>query len=130
VISFGRLLSFPLQFRNLGNKIKQIEMNEIGAILKDNKITINSTANGHHVEILAHGSSLTANTPVEIFCDCEFFKYNLAFGLSKVGSLLHPESFVLVPPKSKNMHLTLSGCKHIILMAQTVFQNRQFIRRS
>ena len=125
MIGFGRLLSFPLKFHNLGNKVKEIEMTEIGAVLQDGRIRINSVANGHNVEILAFGERLTSNTPVMVNCDCEFFKYNLAFGLYKVGALLHPEQFRLVPP-----NLTLSGCKHIILTAQTVFQNRQFIRRA
>ena len=128
MLQFGRLLSFPLTFKNLNEKIKAVSLNDINATIVDNNILIESKANNHHVLIVHGGNKLSVAAPVVLYCDCEFFKFNLAYGLHKNNSLLNPEQFVLKPPKKKNTSLTLSGCKHIILVAQTVWANRNLIK--
>lgn len=127
MINFGRLLSFPMKFNNLTKKISEINLQKLQVAQYQNNYIITSFANNHRVEILVLDSKIQISSNVKIFCDCDFFKFNLAFGLNKIGSLLHPEEFRLLPPKSKNTSLTLSGCKHIILTAQAVFQNRNFL---
>ena len=127
MLQFGRLLSFPLTFKQLTNKIKSINIQDINIIEKFNNIFITSVANEHSVEIQVLDPILSVKSPVKLYCDCEFFQYNLAFSLYKNNSLLHPEKFVLKPPKKKNVSMQLSGCKHIILVSQSLWVNKNNI---
>ena len=51
MIQFGRLLSFPLTFKNLTDKLKTVSISDIKAIKSSENIQILSSANGHNVEI-------------------------------------------------------------------------------
>ena len=128
MIQFGRLLSFPMTFGNLTPKLRELRMGRIEATESGGLIRVSADVNGHQVQMIIHGPTIESSLPTEISCDCPFFAYNLAYTLSKAGSLLNPQSFVLRPPRTKNTSLTLSGCKHIVLLAQTLFQNRQLIK--
>ena len=90
MLQFGRLLSFPLTFKQLTDKIKSINIQDINIIEKFNNIFITSVANEHSVEIQVLDPILSVKSPVKLYCDCEFFQYNLAFSLYKNNSLLHP----------------------------------------
>ena len=128
MIQFGRLLSFPLAFRHLEDKIKDVKIDKLQAKkINDNQIYIDAAANGHAVQFMIYDSKLEVSSRVQIQCDCKFFTYNLAFGLHQHTSLLHPESFVLVPPKSKNTSLVLSGCKHVIKVAREIYARKALI---
>lgn len=127
MIQFGRLLSFPLTFKNLTNKLKTVSISDIKAIKSSENIQILSSANGHNVEINIIDRKININSPVQLYCDCEFFKYNLAYPLYKNNSLLHTNNFVLRPPRKKNQHMQLSGCKHIILVCQSLWLNKNVI---
>ncbi len=128
MIQFGRLLSFPLAFRNLEEKIKDVKVEKLVAKrVNDNQIYVDSIANGHAVQIMIYDNELKVASHVQLHCDCKFFAYNLAFGLHQHTSLLHPESFVLIPPKSKNTSLVLSGCKHIVKIARELYARKNII---
>lgn len=129
MITFGRLLSFPLTFKNLEEKIRSLEVSSIDAIEQDGVIDVRSVINGYPQEMVIHGAAIESSLPVQVSCGCDFFKYNLAYGLYKVGSLLHPENFILRPPKKKNVFLTISGCKHLILLSRSLYQNRNLIKK-
>ena len=129
MLTFARLLSFPLTFKNLDPKINAIDISDITAIRYNDRIVIHSVANGHEVYIENLSDSIAAKNPVRVFCDCDFFKYNLAYPLYKTGSLLFPERFMLKPPKHKNTSMQLSGCKHIILMARAIWTNKNITVR-
>lgn len=126
MLNFGRLLSYPLKFKNLTNRISQVQISNISIrYLEDHKLyNVSAIANGHQVFIQIYGDKISVKSPVKLYCDCDFFKYNLAYALYKQDSLLYPENFILTPPKKKNTSLTLSGCKHIILVAQSVWANK------
>ena len=124
MLQFGRLLSFPLTFKNLNDKIKTVNISDIKAIKSENNIQIISAANGHNVEIIIMDEKINIHSPVKIYCDCEFFKYNLAYSLHKNNALLHPKNFILSPPRKKNQSLQLSGCKHVILVCQSIWLNK------
>lgn len=130
MIPFGRLLSFPLTFKNLEGKIKELTVQSIDATESGGVITVDSTINDHQQQMLIHGDLIESNLPVQVYCSCQFFTYNLAYALNKVGSLLYPENFILKPPKSKNTSLTISGCKHLILLARSLYQNRELIKKA
>lgn len=128
MIQFGRLLSFPLEFRHLENKIKDIKVDKL--IAKRNgvdQIIVDASANGHPVMMVIFDKELQASSPVKLACGCQFFVYNLAYGLYKQDSLLNPESFTLRPPKSKNTSLVLSGCKHVIKIARELYARKNQI---
>ena len=128
MIQFGRLLSFPLEFRNLEEKIKDVKIDKLVARRQDeDKIFVDASANGHPVMMLVFDRELQASSPVKLSCGCQFFLYNLAYGLYKQDSLLNPESFTLRPPKSKNTSLVLSGCKHIIKIARELYARKNQI---
>lgn len=127
MIQFGRLLSYPLTFKNLNEKIKKVIVNDITIKQESDKFIVTAIANDHQVELNIFGNKLSTNCPTAIFCDCAFFKYSLAYGLYKNNSLLYPENFILKPPKSKNLSLSLSGCKHIIVVAQALWTKKNTI---
>lgn len=125
MIQFGRLLSFPLAFRNLEEKVKDVKLEKLVAKkVNENQIYIEAVANGHNVQLMIYDKELQVSSHVQLHCDCKFFAFNLAFGLHQHTSLLHPESFVLVPPKSKNTSLVLSGCKHVIKVAREIYARK------
>ena len=128
MIQFGRLLSFPLTFKNLEPKLRELTLSKIDAVESDGTITVDADVNGHQVQLLLGTPLIDVSSSVKCYCSCDFFKYNLAYSLYKVNSLLYPEMFVLKPPKEKNTSLTLSGCKHIILVSRTLYQNRKLIQ--
>ena len=128
MIQFGRLLSFPLEYRHLENKVKDVQIEKLIANREgDNKIIVNASANGHPVTIVIFGSEIQSSSEVTLSCGCQFFTYNLAYGLYKQNSLYNPESFVLRPPKSKNTSLILSGCKHIVKIARELYARKNQI---
>ena len=125
LIQFGRLLSYPLEFRNLEDKIKDVQLSNIKVVkMAEDQILITSTANNHEVQILVLDKVIQVNSPIVCSCTCEFFSYSLAFGLHQQKSLLNPDMFVLRPPKKKNTSLVLSGCKHIIKTARDVLSKK------
>ncbi len=125
MIQFGRLLSYPLAFQNLEEKISGVQLDNVKVTkLAEDQILITSSANGHDVQILVLDKVIQANSPVVCSCSCQFFTYNLAFGLHQQRSLLNPGMFTLRPPKKKNTSLTLSGCKHIIKTAREVLAKK------
>lgn len=130
MLQFGRLLSFPLKFKNLEPKIRQLKVTSFNAREEDGIISVNSVINGHDVQLVIQSKIIDSSSPVMCYCGCEQFKYNHAYSLYKIGSLLNPELFVLKPPKSKNVSLTLSGCKHLILASRILFQNRNLITQT
>lgn len=127
MIQFGRLLSFPLTFKNLTDKLKTVDISEIKATKSARNIQILANANGHVVELNIIDEKININSPVQLYCDCDFFKYNLAYTLYKNKSLLHTNNFVLMPPRKKNQSMQLSGCKHIILVCQSLWLNKNVI---
>lgn len=127
MLQFGRLLSFPLSFKNLNEKLNKINISDIKAIKLKDKIQILTTANDHNVEINIIGDTINIKNPVKIYCDCDFFKYNLAYTLYKNNALLYPERFMLRPPRVKNLNMQLSGCKHIILTCQSLWTNKNVL---
>ena len=127
MIQFARLLSYPATFKHLEKNVKPLNINTINASLINNIITVKTIINEHELELNVFDNQLRPNSPCKIYCDCDFFKFSLAYGLYKADALLYPERFVLKPPKTKNTFLTLSGCKHIILVARAIYQNRNII---
>lgn len=129
MLNFGRLLSFPLTYKHLNDKLGLITVQDIQTRLDNNVIHIFAIANNHEVHIDIFNNRISSDTPVKVYCNCDFFKYNLAYSLLKNDGLLFPENFTkLFPPKSKNPGLSLSGCKHIILIAKTIWINRNIIK--
>ncbi len=128
MVQFGRLLSFPLEFKNLEEKIKDVKIDKLVARRNGtDQIVVDASANGHPVMMVIYDKEIQASSPVKLSCGCQFFTYNLAYGLYKQDSLLNPESFTLRPPKSKNTSLVLSGCKHIIKIARELYARKSQI---
>ena len=69
MIPFGRLLSYPLTFKNLEPKIKELKVERIEATESGGVITVDSDINGHHNQMLIHGSLIESNLPVQVYCD-------------------------------------------------------------
>ena len=125
MVAFGRLLSFPMAFQHLEQKVKDVKIDKlIAKKVNDQQILIDAAANGHSVQMMIFDKELSASSQVMLYCDCKFFEFNLAFGLSQQSSLLHPEMFKLVPPKSKNTSLVVSGCKHIVKIAREIYAQK------
>lgn len=128
MIQFGRLLSFPLEYRHLESKVKDVKIDQLIAKRQGvDNIIVTASANGHPITMLIFDKEIQASSEVMLSCGCQFFAYNLAYGLYKQGSLYSPESFVLRPPKSKNTSLILSGCKHIVKIARELYARKNQI---
>ena len=56
---------------------------------------------------------LAANSKVRVACTCDDFKFRWAYILYQRGALLHPNRFVLEPPKITNPNMEINACKHI-----------------
>lgn len=130
MLQFGRLLSFPLTFKNLEPKIRELDLKYINAIEENGNISVDSMVNKHNVQLIIYSEIINSSAPVKCYCTCEQFKFSNAYSLYKVNSLIHPEKFILRPPKQKNTSMTLSGCKHIILVSRTLYQNRNIIKKN
>ena len=125
MLQFGRLLSYPLAFRHLEDKIKDVQLSDLKVTkIAENQIMINGIANNYDVQILVLDNIIQVSSPIICSCGCQHFEFSLAYGLYQQKSLLHPESFTLRPPKKKNTSLTLSGCKHLIKVAREVFSKK------
>jgi len=129
LIQFGRLLNFSKSFDHLKSKLAELPIEEIQARqLSSGVILVAAMVNEHEVNITIQGPKLAVNRDIKCFCDCESFKFDHAYSLYKQGSLLHADRFVLKPPHKKNVNLEISGCKHIVLVAQTLWKNRDIIK--
>ena len=127
MLQYGRLLSFPLTFKNLEKKVKLVRLDNIVAQFSQDYQVFNvvAIANGKYTpKIQIFSPELSTSSLTRISCDCEFFKYSLAYSLYKNDALIDPENFVLRQPRKKNTSGSLGGCKHIILLAQQLWTNK------
>lgn len=127
MVNFGLLLTYPDKYKHLLPTIKDVKINDVNIHRTINNIIINGIANNHNVKIIVNDIELRVGSPVMVTCDCDAFKYNFAYGMYKMKSLIDPEHFFLKPSKKKNPSMTISGCKHLIAVSNFIWSNRNNI---
>ena len=91
--------------------------NEVVATVKDKyrcEIQNADAENGWHM-----------NTPVKVYCSCPDLQFRWAYVLDKHKALLHPEQFVLEPPKEKNPGMRTGACKHLAAVARKLIEEEK-----
>jgi len=69
------------------------------------------------IEKLGNGD-WAGDSNVKVYCNCSDFQFRWAYVLDQHKALLHPENFVLEPPKNKNPGMTVGACKHLAAVAR------------
>jgi len=88
--------------------------NEVVATVKDKyrcEIISTATESGWYMD-----------TPVKVYCSCPDLQFRWAYVLDKHKALLHPEQFVLEPPKEKNPGMKTGACKHLAAVAKKLVE--------
>lgn len=119
MIRFRDLLNFPSFYAKRNSSIKTTEIVITNFSQDDESITITGKSKKYNPIIKVLGG-FNLNSNVEVFCDCESFKFEFSNPLFRVRSLLHPEKFgtdLNKKPHKKNTYLIPSGCKHVISLA-------------
>ena len=120
------ILQFPSFYskRNLSVNKNIISITKVNK--EENSIEITGSSGKYNPKIqLLGGTDL--NNIVNIFCDCESFKFEFSSSVFKNGSLLNPDKFgkfLNTAPRKKNAYMIPSGCKHIISLAKLFIQQK------
>ena len=130
-ITFKMFLNFPASYDNRNITIPSLRTSTFIMDTKvDNNILSIIGKVGNHTQIFELSKSKTLlNSEVKLYCDCESFKYEFYYVLLKHGCIskqythIFESNNALLSPKKKNIHNIVSGCKHIISLANEI--NRQ-----
>jgi len=95
-------------------------------IIKNSKEIVANVKNKYRCEIVKtdKNSNWNSDTPVKVYCSCPDFQFRWAYVLDKHRALLHPESFVLEPPKEKNPGMRIGACKHLAAVARQLLNKK------
>jgi len=98
---------------------------EVDFVIKTDKQVVATVKNKYRCEIESSESGWTADTKVKVFCSCPDFQFRWAYVLWKHDALLHPDSFVLEPPKEKNPGMKVGACKHLAAVARELLKTEK-----
>lgn len=111
---------------SISDMIKTVDakdMEEFGSFRENPSSGQNKTLNGfvvskktekiYRMQILMDTDDLTNDTKGAYYCDCQEFMYRCAYVLYTKKALLHPNLFVLTPPKVTNPNREVKLCKHL-----------------
>ena len=109
--------------REIINSVDAKDMDEFGAFRENPGSGLNRTLNGfvvskrsekvYRIQVLMDTDTINSNTKGAYYCDCSEFMYRCAYVLYTKKALLHPNLFVLTPPKTTNPSREVKICKHI-----------------
>ena len=105
--------------------IKQQNEIPITFVVKNDNEIVANVEDKYRCEISKADNSKgwAADTPVKVFCSCPDFQFRWAYVLYEHSTLLHPDSFVLEPPKKTNPGMKLGACKHLNAVARELLNN-------
>lgn len=130
MISFRKLLFFPSVFKDrkdsikfLNPSIQNISQTNQGVIIE--AITQSTSGNNYSQIINFLDTTPNQSSLVKIYCDCPSFKFEFAKILYQNGSLYNEDMFkdILKLPSRKNKSGIITGCKHIICVANIIFKD-------
>ncbi len=131
---FENALRFPAQYgkrqsgiARLDVKIADVQDTEdqliIGGLSKSSK-----SQYAQRIEIQKIDNIFNKQCSIQILCSCESFKYEFAGALLRNKALLETEFFEYAikmhKPKKKNINQVVSGCKHVIALANIIWKNK------
>lgn len=133
MLKFRQILNFPSFFSNRIKSLKEITT-KIKDIKSDNisNILIIGSSSKYTVQIKLLERKIELDTPVKVSCTCDSFKYEFEYVLFKNKGLIeenHPEANFILAPKKSNPNNVISGCKHIISLANLINNHREKILR-
>ena len=89
-------------------------------------IEINGTS-GKYSQMIRILGEIIPNSPVQITCNCESFKFEFSHAVFKNDSLINPQNFgpdIIKKPLEKNKYQIPSGCKHVIALANLILKQK------
>ena len=120
MLRFRDLMQFPPFYSKRQGTIRQTEISITEVNKQETFIDVIGKSKNYKQTIRILGHQIIPNSSVQIDCNCPSFKFEFAHALLKNESLLNYEKFgteLLRKPTKKNAYLIVSGCKHIIALA-------------
>ena len=129
MLRFRDILNFPSFYSKRQESIRKTLTSITGMSNNpDNKtIEIKGKSGKYSQTVRILGNDITLNSPVQITCDCESFKFEFSHAVFKVESLINPENFgpdIRKKPLEKNKYQIPSGCKHVISFANLILKQK------
>ena len=133
MLKFTDLMRFPGQFAKRESSIYQINIELAKADDTPQKIIFGSITqskqqHGQKIEAVKIDGKLSLQSPVQIQCSCQSFKYEFAGPLLRIDSLLEKEYYEYAikmnKPKKKNVNQLAGGCKHIIKLSRLIWSKQ------
>ena len=132
MIKFKQLFNFPSVFSKRNKEIPQlvriVKIQDVNKDEKNKTVTITSSVHKHTSQItffdVVIPMDINSDKEVTVQCSCESFKFEFAFALEQKKSLMNSKSFILNQPKKKNTFNSISGCKHLIALANYIKINK------
>ena len=127
------ITQFPSYLNKRNVSVRIVAFERVNIEKGENSITFTGVTrkSGYHpqIEVQLVNGLISVQSPVKITCDCESFKFEFSFTVNRSEGLLGelPElPGKTMFPKQKNPHMVVSGCKHLIKLAQYIlrFQGR------
>lgn len=128
MIKFRNILHFPSKYKDRNKNVAPVKILISNLEKIDNKLVITGETD-KYVSVIAINDidKFDINNEVQINCNCESFKYEFQTPVYNSGGLYHTRlintSHLTVLPKEKNQFMVVSGCKHIIKLAQIILSN-------
>lgn len=132
MLNFGTFLFFPQSLKDRQQSLKNISISSINIKKEVGLISISSITNKkYQTQIKIYDEEISSKSPCEVSCTCDSFKYEFSSVLDKHDALIDPKNFRTNKiAKVKNPLSVVSGCKHIISLANTIWSNRIWIKNS
>lgn len=124
MIQLKDIISFPAYYKKRNSTLKDVMINNIYMNKYENEYIITSTSTKYKQEISFIGNTLSKETPIKIFCNCESFKFEFAHSIFIRNSLRNSDNFdedIMKRSKEKNIYNIPCGCKHIVALGKYVF---------
>ena len=127
-ITFKMFLNFPAAYNERNITIPSLKTNTfiMDTKIDNNILTIIGKVGNHNQVFELSKSKTLLNSEVKLYCSCESFKYEFYYALLKHGAIPKQYTHIfesnnnLLSPKKKNIHNIVSGCKHIISLANEI----------
>lgn len=118
MLKFRNLLNFPSYYSKRNNSVNTVFINHVNINKIDNDhILVSATTNNKYITNIFTPIKVNLDSPVQISCTCDSFKFEFAYALYQINSLYNFENYILKKSTKNKMNIP-SPCKHIIALAK------------
>ncbi len=128
MLRYRDLLNFPSFYSKRQESIREtlVQITGMSNNPDEKIIEINGTS-GKYSQMIRILGEIIPNSPVQITCNCESFKFEFSHAVFKNDSLINPQNFgpdIIKKPLEKNKYQIPSGCKHVIALANLILKQK------